>query len=69
MSRVTLHFDLNGPVTPELFAQRVAQACDRFGAMRPGEKVITEHGHLHVRISGDEAPPWPNWLDKVQKIA
>ncbi len=39
--RVTLDFELDECVSPEHLAQRVAQACAAYGALRPGERVTT----------------------------
>ncbi len=36
---VNLVFRLNEPVTPHLFARRIAEACGSHGALRPGEAV------------------------------
>ncbi len=38
--KVTLDFELNEDVTPSFFAQRVAEACSSYGALRTGEKVV-----------------------------
>lgn len=41
MSRlVLLEFHLNEEVTPAFLAQRVAQACGKFFALKPGERVV-----------------------------
>lgn len=37
--KVTLTFHLDEEVTPDLFAEKVALACARGGAIREGEKV------------------------------
>lgn len=42
MMEVTLRFRLLEEVTPAIFAERVAQACGNYGALRPGEAVILE---------------------------
>jgi hypothetical protein len=39
MNEVTLTFHLGEEVTPDLFAEKIAYACARGGAIRPGEKV------------------------------
>lgn len=36
---IPLTFVLDEEVTPDLFAQRVAQACAQFYALRPGEGI------------------------------
>ena len=41
---VTLIFELNEEVTPEIFVRKVADACSHQGAIRPGEIVRTESG-------------------------
>jgi hypothetical protein len=62
MTRVTLHFDLDEDVTPEFFAQRVAQACST-GALRPGERIVLDlpDGREMTLTISDEPPeplPW-----------
>jgi hypothetical protein len=37
---VQLTFQLDGDVTPDVFAQQVATACARGGAMRLGESIL-----------------------------
>jgi hypothetical protein len=39
--KVLLVFDLNEEVTPELFCEKIARACSKGGAIRPGESVST----------------------------
>lgn len=48
--RVTLHFDLDEEVTPDLFAGKVASACSE-GALRPGESVFADEGTLRYTIN------------------
>lgn len=43
---VTLRFILDEEVTPEIFVRKVADACSRGGAIRPGEKVTTHDGYI-----------------------
>lgn len=38
---ITLQFRLDEDVTPDYFAQRVAQACFSFGALRKTEAVLS----------------------------
>ncbi len=42
--KVTLTFELDEVVTPHLFARKVADACARNGAIRPGEIVRAQNG-------------------------
>jgi hypothetical protein len=51
--RVTLHFDLDEEVTPELFVVKVAKAVST-GALRPGESVSTEDDGVMVTINEEE---------------
>jgi hypothetical protein len=57
---VTITFLLDEEVTPELFARRVAMACGKQYALRPGEGLRTESMHdgspleLFVRETTDE---------------
>ncbi len=38
--KITLTFRLTEDVTPDYFAQRVAEACFSYGALRTGEAVV-----------------------------
>ena len=38
---ISLKFYLNEKVTPEIFCLRVANACSKGGAIRPGEQIGT----------------------------
>lgn len=46
---VTLRFELDEEVTPEIFVRKVADACSRGGAIRPGERVTTQDGYIGFR--------------------
>ena len=46
MHEVTLTFLTNEEVTPHLFAEKIAWACARGGALRIGERVESE-GYLY----------------------
>jgi len=62
--KVTITFSLLEEVTPRIFAGRVAEACARYGTLRPGERVIyVETGGYEVtevRSSGDDSVA--DWL-------
>lgn len=40
--KVLLAFHLDEEVTPELFCEKVARACSKGGAIRPGESISTD---------------------------
>lgn len=75
MNNITLTFRLSGPVTPEFFAQRVAEACFSYGALHPDEAVISpDDSGREFRDSGKSQAdqirnhfesigrPLPKWL-------
>lgn len=49
---VALSFDLDEEVTPDLFASKVALACAKGGALRPGEAVVLGTG-VRLVVSGN----------------
>ncbi len=50
MARVViLRFVLDEEVTPEIFVKKVAVACSKGGAIRPGERVTTSDGYVGFR--------------------
>jgi hypothetical protein len=59
-SRVTVTFLLDEEVTPDLFAERVALACAKEYAIRPGEGVELSDGrHL---VATDQPVDLPDFL-------
>ena len=56
---ITVHTE--EPVTPEYIAQRVAEACASYGALRPGERVevVGEDGRVRTFTVSDEPAPDP----------
>lgn len=57
ITHIEIHTD--EPVSPECLVLRIAQACGRYGALRPGEQVFTavgKGGHLGYTISAKSTP-------------
>lgn len=52
-SEVTLTFCLQESVTPEIFAGKIALACARGGALRPGEAVRLPNSADRYVVSGN----------------
>lgn len=50
---VVLNFDLNEDVTPSIFADKVAHACAKFGAMRIGESVYEPLSSRKFKIQNE----------------
>jgi hypothetical protein len=48
MREVVLIFQLQEDVTPALFAEKIAFACAKGGAIRPGEIVRTQDGNAFI---------------------
>lgn len=55
MNEVVLHFYLEEEVTPEIFAQKVAKALARSGAIRVGERVCS--GDYVYEYTGEQLVP------------
>jgi hypothetical protein len=47
---VALEFRLDEQVTPGIFAERVAEACASYGALRPGEAVLAPEAKHELRV-------------------
>lgn len=69
---VTLRFELDEEVTPEIFVRKVADACSRGGAIRPGERVTTHDGYIAWRAVApkmvfDTGLPFPvnTWIEEA----
>lgn len=48
--KVNLTFHLDEEVTPEIFCLRVATACSKGGAIRPGESVGTINDSVRYKV-------------------
>lgn len=53
--KVNIAFYLDEEVTPEIFCLRVATACAKSGAIRPGESVGTINDSVRYKAIGEES--------------
>jgi hypothetical protein len=69
MTRTVLVIETDEPVTPAYIAQRVAEACASYGALRPGESVVLPRmqpldDEVRFVITDTPRPPLFGALDK-----